>query len=81
MNDDGVIKMGDRVQAWNEAAHERGEMFAFKRYYFSDEHVGFIEDRGEPMVVILTSEDQLSGICMTVDDARALGKALLECEP
>lgn len=58
-------------------AHERGEAFAFVPYVFDDMGVGILNDTDKSISVLLDPEN-LTGICMTKDDAMKLGLALCE---
>lgn len=72
-----------RDHAAGHAAHERGEVFAFLPYEppgpsEEDIDVGLAEHDGAHPVCLLLSREQLTGVCMSRDVARRLGRALLE---
>lgn len=60
----------------NHNAHDRAELFMFEPFTFDEERsVGLIESDLE--VVIITNFETISGICMSREDAKKLGEALI----
>lgn len=60
-----------------ERAHEAGEAFAFEAYTHDPEaSVGLIG--GDRPIVVMTCPHELRGIAMTREDARTLGRELID---
>lgn len=61
-----------------ERAYHDGEAFGFREWDYDDDgSVGFIDDNPARPVVLMTAPP-LDGICMSREDARRLGQALLD---
>jgi hypothetical protein len=58
-------------------AHDRGEAFSLKPYVYDEDGIGFIE--GDMPITIILDPENLTGICLTKEDALKLGVALCEC--
>lgn len=72
-------KKNERITANHQAlhdAHEHGIMFKFEKFEYDDMAVGLIS--GDDPVSLLTNVEALTGIAMTIEDAIALGTALIE---
>lgn len=80
MSDDDVVDLSSerirRDYKKGEEAHANGEAFEFSPYDFDDDGIGIIE--GTRPVIVMTDPAGLAGICMTTEDARKLGAALIE---
>lgn len=69
-----------RDQAAGERAHEAGDAFKWQVYEFDDDGVGILDDEDHAICVVTNPHD-LTGLCMSVTDARKLAEALLAaCE-
>lgn len=68
-----------KMNANGQLLFEQGQAFKFEDFEYSDEPpfgVGLID--GEKPVCFMTSEDGMSGLCMSRDSAMRLGIALCE---